>query len=82
MKDLVLFFTGRARCANAASDQQGRADGDENCRAVRLKLEEPVCEVMKMKRMHRDTPLHYETRSPGVGFPGYKIFIGVASVLA
>jgi hypothetical protein len=24
----------------------------------------------------------YETRSPGVGFPGCKIFIGLASILA
>jgi hypothetical protein len=41
-----------------------------------------VCEVVKMKRMHGDTPLLYETRSLGVGFPGYKKNIGEASILA
>src|ERR1700687_5099524 len=65
VKDLVLFFTRPARCADTASDQQGRAKGDKKCRAVRLKLQEPVCEVVKMKRMHCDTPLLYETRSLG-----------------
>jgi hypothetical protein len=44
MKNLVLFLTRRTSCTDTAGHQQGRADGDENCRAVSLKLKEPACE--------------------------------------
>jgi hypothetical protein len=44
VKDFVLFLTRRASCPDTTSHEQGRADGDEDCRAVRLKLEKPACE--------------------------------------
>jgi hypothetical protein len=41
MKDLVLLLTGRAGCTDTTGHEQRRAYRDENCRAVRLKLEKP-----------------------------------------
>jgi hypothetical protein len=44
VKDLVLFLTGRTSRPDTTGHEQGRPDGDENCRTVRLKLEKPTCE--------------------------------------
>jgi hypothetical protein len=46
VKDFVLFLTGRAGCTDTTSHEQGRADRDQNGRAVRLKLEKPPCEAV------------------------------------
>jgi hypothetical protein len=44
VKDLVLFLTGRAGCTDTTGHEQRRTYCDENCRAVRLKLEKPPYE--------------------------------------
>jgi hypothetical protein len=72
VKDFVFFFAGRADGTNTACQQQSCPDGYENSGTVRLKLEEPTCEGVKMYRMHLAAPTVYETRTKGVGFPGCK----------
>src|ERR1700691_6550552 len=44
VKDFVLFLTGRAGCTDTTGHEQRRTYCDENCRAVRLKLEKPPYE--------------------------------------
>jgi hypothetical protein len=42
VKEVVLFAAGRAKGANPAAEQQGRANSDEYGRQIRFQVREPM----------------------------------------
>jgi hypothetical protein len=53
VKDFVLLLTWGTCATDTADHQKGSPDCDQNGGPIRL---EPLCELVKMKRMHLSTP--------------------------